>query len=83
MERPISVGFGSADVTKDGEHYYDGEGDWQHDKEPKTIGEIEKEAAEDPDHDWRICFLGPLHGETYQRQGDGKWVMIESNMGFA
>jgi hypothetical protein len=26
---------------------------------------------------------GPLHGETYQRQGKNHWVLVERNLGFA
>lgn len=83
LERGIAVGFGSAECTKDGELVYDGEADYQNDKDPKSIGDMEKLAQTDPDHDWRVCFNGPLHGETYQRHMDNTWVMIESNMGFA
>ena len=40
-------------------------------------------AAADPDHDWRIKVDGPMSDATYQRQGDGRWVLIEKGMGFA
>jgi len=83
LDMQIAVGFGSADCTKDGEHIYDGEADYNAGNEPKTIGDMEKIAALDPDCDWRVCFYGPLHGETYQRHMENTWVMIESNMGFA
>lgn len=83
MDKQICVGFGSAVITKDDGRFYDGESDLLDDREPLTIGHIEAIARQDPDHDWRACFYGPLHGETYQRQGDNLWVMIESNMGFA
>jgi len=83
LEKQICVGFGSAIATRNGQCIYDGEADLQQDKEPKTIGEIEEIAKLEPDEDWRIEFYGPLHGETYQRQGENLWVMIESNMGFA
>jgi len=79
----IAVGFGAAYVTKDGVEVYDGEADWQNEKEPKTVAEIEEIAAADPDHDWRIVKYGPLHGETYQRHDKDRWVCVESNMGFA
>lgn len=83
LEKQIAVGFGSAECTKDGELIYDGEADLQRDIEPKTIGDMETLAVQDPDHDWRITFYGPLHGETYQRHDVNAWVMIESNIGFA
>lgn len=83
MEMQIAVGFGSAVVTKDGEHYYDGEQAYHEGKTVKTVGDIEKEAAADPNHDWKIEKFGPMHGETFQRHGKEKWVCIESNQGFA
>lgn len=83
MGTTICVGFGSATAYNDAGFFYDGEREYSDDKEPKTIGDIEAIAKLDPDHDWRVQFDGPLHGETYQRQGDGLWVMVESNQGFA
>lgn len=83
LEKKIAVGFGSAVCTKDGEQIYDGEQDYQDGNEPKSIGDMEALAESDPDHDWRVRFDGPLHGETYQRHMEGTWVMVETNMGFA
>ena len=79
----ICVGFGMAYVTKDEKLIYDGELDLQNGKEPLAVKDIEAMAANDPDHDWRIIKKGPLHGETFQRHGVGKWVCVESNCGFA
>ena len=83
-DKLIAVGFGSADVTCDGRVVYvepvndddSGEGDFW------DFARAETEAAKDPDHDWRASLFGPLHGETYQRQ-DGKWLLVETNQGFA
>lgn len=83
MDKMIAVGFGGAQCTRDGDLFYDGESDYTKNGESLTVQAMETAALEDPDHDWRIEFYGPLHGETYQRQGEGKWVMVESNMGFA
>lgn len=79
LDMPIAVGFGYANATKDGEVVYEetDDGEW------KTVGDIEAMAVSDPDHDWRIMKYGPLHGETFQRHGDGSWMCIESNQGFA
>lgn len=79
MDMAIAVGFGSANVTKDGDLIYDereGEDIW-------TVQDAEDAALKDPDHDWQIMKMGPLHGETFQRQGVGRWVCVESNPGFA
>ena len=66
-----------------GELIYDGEDAYRRDLEIKSVRDIELIAKEDPDHDWRIEKHGPLHGETFQRHEDDKWVCIESNDGFA
>lgn len=79
----IVTGFGMAIVTKDGHEIYDGERDYQKNGKCKTVADIEKRARRDPNHDWRIIKHGPLHGETFQRQGKDKWVCVESNEGFA
>jgi hypothetical protein len=79
----IAVGFGSAMLTRDDDLVHDGEQAWQDGCEPWTVAEAEAAALADPDHDWRITMHGPLHGETYQRHEAGRWVLIESNQGFA
>jgi len=83
MGMSICVGFGSAYVTRDAALVYDGESELRRDIEPKTLADIEAMAAQDPDSDWRVVMCGPLHGETYQRQGRSRWVMVDSNQGFA
>lgn len=83
MEMGIAVGFGSAFVTRDDELVHDGENESRHDREPWSVQDAENIAKGDPDHDWRITLFGPLHGEIYQRQGEGRWVLVESNQGFA
>lgn len=84
MDMVIAVGFGAACVIKDDEQVYNENdnksGDWD---KYWTVQDAENEALKDPCHDWRIVKHGPMHGETFQRQGKGKWVCIESNRGFA
>jgi hypothetical protein len=80
MGMAISVGFGSAQVTKDDELVYC---EQQNEENYWTVQNAEDAALKDPDHDWQIQLVGPMHGETYQRQGPGKWVCVESNPGFA
>jgi len=75
----IEVGFGSAFASKDGEVVYQE----QQGAPSLTVADIERMAVDDPDHDWRIAKHGPMHGETFQRQGAGNWVCIDSNPGFA
>lgn len=77
----IAVGFGSANVTRDGEEVYSEPPDLEEDG-MWDFAKAEEVAAADPDHDWRATLFGPLHGEVYQRQ-DGRWLLVESNQGFA
>jgi hypothetical protein len=77
----VAVGFGSAYATRDSEVVYCESS--EENAEILTVGDIEKMAADDPYHDWRITKYGPLHGETFQRHGEGVWMCIASNEGFA
>jgi hypothetical protein len=77
MRLHLAVGFGESGLYRDGELFFDGE------VLDITVGDCEIVASKDPSHDWRIVRYGPLHGETFQRHGKGKWVCIESNQGFA
>lgn len=72
----LAVGFGFVQVTRDEECL------WGGDDEEMTALRWTRRANKDPEHDWQIQYVGPLHGETYQHQ-DGKWVMVETDMGFA
>lgn len=77
LDLPIAVGLGDSFLQRDGETIIDCE------MLDSTLGDCEKIAAVQPDHDWRIVRYGPLHGETFQRHGQELWVCIESNEGFA
>lgn len=80
MEATIAVGFGAAGVTKDGQEVWSessaDDGYW-------TLADAEREAAKDPNHDWRVFFFGPLSEAEYQRHGPRNWVLIKKGMGFA
>lgn len=86
LETRLYNGFGGWSITKDGKLYFEEspllseEKKWN---EWKQLKEIEKEAKKDPNHDWRAIFDLALRGGQYQRHGDNKWVLIESNRGFA
>ena len=84
-EKPIAVGFGDAFVERDGHRIYTEPREMEDENGEALYWDFaraEQEAAQDPDHDWRATLYGPLHGETYQRQ-DGKWLLVETNEGFA
>lgn len=81
LRMTVAVGFGSASVSRDGEQIWFETGD--EDQELYNLAHFEALAAADPDHDWQVCLHGPLRGMTYQRHDVGKWVLIDSNEGFA
>jgi len=80
-DRTIAVGFGTAGYSRDGETLWNENG--QPEDEFPTVQQVEELAAKDPDHDWRIFFFAPLYDAEYQRQGEGKWVLIKKGEGFA
>jgi hypothetical protein len=82
MRHRIGVGFGYAAVLCDGQAVWHepSNASWER---LWTVLKAENRAKQNPDADWRIVLHGPLHGETYQRQGVKKWVLVESNRGFA
>jgi hypothetical protein len=84
MERMIAVGFGDAGYTKDGLGVWS-ESDAAADSEDDfpVVADVEKLAAADPDHDWRIYFYSPMYEAEYQRQGEGVWVLVKKGEGFA
>ena len=53
------------------------------DDKPVRVQNVERLAAADPDHDWRIMHVTALHGEEWQRQGPKQWVLVDSNKGYA
>ena len=86
MGRIWAVGFGEVVVTKNGTTVWSESeaersgADWD---DYWTGQKAEDAAKADPDHDWRINFMAPLYGAEYQRQGDGHWVLVRKDQGFA
>jgi hypothetical protein len=81
MDTVLYNGFGGYTVERDGELFYMGDPNqkWERFKKLRTI---EKVAACDPKHQWRVTLLNPLRGATWERHR-GKWHLIDTNMGFA
>lgn len=79
MNAPIAVGFGIACVTRNGKLIWE---ETNKTRRPHTVQWAERKARKSRG-DWRIILHGPLHGETYQRQGKNNWICIEQNRGFA
>lgn len=76
-------GFGGVYLTRDGESVYPWPDDDYAASEERVGQEYEDVAAGDPDHDWRLFVDGPLSDYTYQRQGEGEWVLVKQGQGFA
>jgi len=81
LDTVVAVGFGDAHISKDNQIIYMETGN--EDEPPRTLAEFEAMAKKDPDHDWRLVLFAPLRGREYQRHDNDKWVLIDSNMGFA
>ena len=88
LDMIIAVGFGIAQVKKNGKVIYSEPLDWEiekgvkTEKDFKTLREIEIEAQKDPNNDYRLILEAPLRSSYYQRQGKNKWVLYKSGMGF-
>ena len=83
LDTMVAVGFGSALITKDGEVVYSEPSNPTSWDDLPELSVCEAMAQADPEHDWRMVLEAPLRGSTYQRQGDERWVLVESTMGFA
>jgi len=81
LNRRIAVGCGYAAVTCDGQVIWSESNEEFH--QCWTVRMAEMRARKKPGADWRIALHGPLHGETYQRQGRNRWVLVGRNGGFA
>jgi hypothetical protein len=77
MDAIIAVGFGQAQLTRDGNLIW-----FEHDDE-LTAAQAEEIARKHPDHDWRIIYYGPLSEKEYQRQDSETWVLVRTGNGFA
>jgi hypothetical protein len=82
MDMIIAVGFGAAYVTCGNKMVYD-ENSLKDGDEYWTVQDAENAALKTPNHSWIIQLQGPLRGRTYQRHAAGKWVLTDSNEGFA
>lgn len=49
----------------------------------RTLADVERIAARQPQRNWRLRFITPLRASVFQRQGPGRWVLVESGPGFA
>lgn len=76
LDAVVHPGFGDVVLNRNGEWFYRLD-------EDDPVMEAEVRAAGDEDNDWRLSVLAPLYETTYQRQGEGLWVLVERGQGFA
>lgn len=82
MDAVVCVGFGCANVCRDAYPVFEETVNMEY-SQCWTFQDAENEAAKDPDYDWRVHLIGPLHESHWQRQAPGEWVLYESGDGFA
>ncbi len=76
-------GFGGYTVYRNNKVFYQGPTDestkWE---DYWKLSKIEKIAKKDK-ASWKVVLYTPLRGATWRRKGDKKWVLTETNLGFA
>jgi hypothetical protein len=77
LDAPLAIGFGQVSVTKNDLTI------WAGDDDEIRLVRFEQQAKGAPDNDWRVHIDGPLYSATYQRHGEGSWVLVERGEGFA
>lgn len=77
MDRPLSVGFGTVYVYKNGELFLSNDAP----DSDLTVFDIEKQAK--PGEEWRIEFHGPLKEEHFRRVRSYTWEQTFHGDGFA
>ena len=83
LDAVLAVGFGWVVVTRDEEVV------WSGDDEGMLLEAFESIAATTPLAVWRVRFIGPLSGSTYERvKCDASascvgWKLIKKDQGFA
>lgn len=81
MDTVLYNGFGGYHVMKGKELFYicDSRGEWD---SFLTLADIEVEAKKNPKSKWQVILNNPLRGATWTRK-KGRWVLTDTNAGFA
>lgn len=76
-------GFGGYSVYKNNKVFYEGDPSDGVDFESYwKLRKIEK-VAQKTKGAWKVVLYTPLRGATWRRRGKNKWVLTETNLGFA
>lgn len=83
LDTVLYNGFGGYKVTKNSKTFYEADPSVELPWEKYwKLSKIEK-IAQNQRGKWRVILNNPLRGATWERKGKNKWVLIESNQGFA
>lgn len=82
MDTRIYGSYGGWTIMADDKIIYDPPINLEWKKYP-TLAHFEEMARKDPDKDWRAILNMPLRDAIYQRQGENRWVLVKSGLGFA
>jgi hypothetical protein len=82
MDTKLYKGMGGWKIMRDDKLFFEDDQFGREWEDWTELKDIERKARRDIHHDWRAVFDLPLRGGQYQRHR-GKWVLIESNRGFA
>lgn len=77
LQSLLAVGFGCVDVRVGKVSV------WSGDEPQYTMRRVENLARKYSGLDWTVRFSAPLGDHTYQRQGEGAWILIREGQGFA
>lgn len=95
LDMIVAVGFGLAEVARDGKLVVDGERAARYDLPAAvrrrfcndegyvTLRKVERFAAKRPRSLWTVHIRGPLWDATWERRRPGKWVCTSAGDGFA
>ena len=81
LDAVIGVGFGIANLTRDGNVVYEEHGD--EDARPITVAQAEELAQRFPEHDWCIHLIALLEDRHYRRTGSGCWKLYKRGYGLS
>lgn len=81
LDTVLYYGFGGYEVRKNGKLFFMGDpnGKWE---DYPTLNKFEK-VARKVRAKWEVELNNPLRGARWQRKGKDKWVLTETNLGFA
>lgn len=81
LDTLLSVGFGETYAEKGKEKVYSEMEREQEGLDLWRLKDLERLAKVESEEDWRLHFIGAYKEQSYQRQGEGKWVLYAEGEG--